>query len=122
MTGHPICETRRRTAARFRARRGHAALGTIALLAVTGLGTLAAMAQAPTCTKATAPPCALARVPFESESAADTCRKEMLSFRDEMEKYASCLSGVSPGQEQAARNEYEDVRVRFNKRAREEFD
>jgi hypothetical protein len=54
--------------------------------------------------------------------AADDCRKDMLKFRDAMDRYASCLGEVSANQEKAARDDYEQVRIRFNKRARGEFD
>ena len=47
---------------------------------------------------------------------------EMLKFRDTMDEYASCLGQTSAEQEKAAREEYEGVRVQFNKRARGEFD
>ena len=46
----------------------------------------------------------------------------MLRFRDEMEAYASCLAQTSTEDEKAARDEYESVRVRFNRRARGELD
>jgi len=45
----------------------------------------------------------------------------MLTFRDRMDRYASCLGETSSDEEKAARAEYEDVRVRFNRRARGEF-
>jgi len=46
----------------------------------------------------------------------------MLRFRDEMDGYASCLGEASADQEKAARDDYENVRIRFNERARAEFD
>jgi hypothetical protein len=39
-----------------------------------------------------------------------------------MDRYASCLGEGSAEQEKAAHDDYEDVRVRFNQRAREDFD
>ena len=79
-----------------------------------------ALAQ-PACVKPATPACAVARVPFPGDNAADDCRKDMLRFRDAMDAYASCLGQSAPDQEKVAREEYEDVRVRFNQRARGEF-
>jgi len=45
----------------------------------------------------------------------------MLSFRDGMDRYASCVGETSSDDEKAARAEYEGIRVRFNRRARGEF-
>jgi hypothetical protein len=45
----------------------------------------------------------------------------MLAFRDGMDRYASCLGETSSDGEKAARAEYEDIRIRFNRRARGEF-
>jgi hypothetical protein len=70
------------------------------------------------CIKPDVPACAIARIPFPSDVAADDCRKDMLRFRDAMDTYASCRGQVSKGDEAAARDAYEDVRVRFNQRAR----
>ena len=93
-----------------------------AFFAVIGLAVVAVTPSQGACLKPNAPSCALERIPFASDMAADDCRKDMLKFRDAMDDYASCLSEVSTDQEKAARDEYEDVRVRFNKRAREDFD
>jgi hypothetical protein len=93
-----------------------------AFLAAIALGVLAVTASQGACLKPEAPSCALERIPFASDKAADDCRKDMLKFRDAMDDYASCLSEVSADQEKAARADYEDVRVRFNRRARGEFD
>ena len=93
-----------------------------AFLAAIGLGVLAVTASQGACLKPEAPTCALERVPFASDKAADDCRKDMLKFRDAMDDYASCLGEASKDQEKAARDEYENVRVRFNQRARGEFD
>jgi len=73
------------------------------------------------CSKPDAPACATRTVPFATDKDADDCRLAMLTFRDGMERYASCLGESSADQEQAARAEYEDIRVRFNRRARGEF-
>ena len=74
------------------------------------------------CAKPAAPACALQRVPFESDMAADACRKEMIVFRNAMMPYAECLGKTSKDDQAAANDEYEDVRIRFNKRARGEFE
>ena len=74
------------------------------------------------CDKPDAPTCAARTVPFATDRDADDCRISMLTFRDRMDRYASCLGETSSDEEKAARAEYEDVRVRFNRRARGEFD
>ena len=93
-----------------------------AFFAAAGLAVLTATASQGACDKPDHPSCALERVPFASGMAFDNCWKEMLRFRDEMDGYASCLGETSADQEKAARNDYEDVRIRFNQRARGEFD
>jgi hypothetical protein len=74
------------------------------------------------CAKPAPPACALARTPFAGEADYDACRRDMLAFRDAMDQHASCLAPKSGADEKAARDEYEEVRVRFNKRARGEVD
>ena len=74
------------------------------------------------CAKPAPPACASARMPFASDAAYDACRKEMLVFRDAIDKHAACLAPKSAADEKAARDEYEEVRLRFNKRARGEVD
>ena len=93
-----------------------------AILAAIGLSVLAATASQGACSKPEAPSCAFERIPFASEAVFDNCRNDMLKFRDAMDGYASCLGETSTDQEKAARDEYENVRVRFNQRARGEFD
>jgi hypothetical protein len=73
------------------------------------------------CTKPDPPACATQRVPFANDDDADDCRMQMLAFRDGMDAYATCLGQASPDDEKAARADYEDIRVRFNRRARGEF-
>ena len=92
-----------------------------ALFAAVGLGLSAVTASPGACLKPDAPSCAFERIPFASETAFDACRIDMLKFRDAMDNYGSCLGAVSADQEKAARDEYEDVRIRFNQRARGEF-
>jgi hypothetical protein len=93
-----------------------------AFFAAAGLAVLTATASQGACDKPAPPSCALERIPFASDKAADDCRKDMIKFRDAMDDYASCLGETSTDQEKAARNDYEDVRIRFNQRARGEFD
>ena len=93
-----------------------------AFFAAIGLGVLAVSASQGACSKPEAPSCALERIPFASDKAFDDCRIAMLKFRDAMEAYASCLGETSAEQKKAAQDEYENVRVRFNQRARGEFD
>jgi hypothetical protein len=90
-------------------------------LALLALAMIPSASQAQ-CAKPEAPACALQRVPFESDMAADACRKEMLAFRDAMKPYAECRGKTSKDDQAAADDEYEDVRIRFNKRARGEFE
>jgi hypothetical protein len=101
---------------------GAGAMHGSAFFAAIGFGVLAVTASQGACLKPDAPSCALERIPFASDTAADDCRKNMLKFRDAMDRYASCLGEVSADQEKAAREDYENVRVRFNQRARGEFD
>jgi hypothetical protein len=93
-----------------------------AFFAAIGLSVLVVTASQAACSKPDAPICALERIPFATDVAADDCRKDMLKFRDAMDAYASCLGETSAYQEKVARNDYEEVRIRFNKRARGEFD
>ena len=72
------------------------------------------------CLKPDAPACAVQTVPFAKDSDADDCRKDMLRYRDAMDVYASCLGQTSADDEKAARDAYEDIRMRFNRRARGE--
>jgi hypothetical protein len=93
-----------------------------AILAAIGLGFSAVTASQGACSKPEAPSCAFERIPFASETVFDSCRNDMLKFRDAMDGYASCLDETSTDQAKAARDEYESVRSRFNQRARGEFD
>ncbi len=73
------------------------------------------------CNPPIVPDCALQTVPFASAKAADDCRKEILAFRDATDPYAACLGQTSADEEKQARDAYEDVRARFNRRARGEY-
>jgi hypothetical protein len=92
------------------------------VLAISGLSValLTSPLQA-ACDKPDAPVCATQTVPFAKDKDADDCRIDMLTFRDLMDRYASCRGATSADDEKAARAEYEDIRVRFNRRARGEF-
>ena len=92
-------------------------VATLALFAA-----LPVAASQAACSKPETPACALERVPFASDGAADDCRKAMLAFRDVIDVYAGCLGETSQDDEKAARDAYEDVRMRFNRRARGETD
>jgi hypothetical protein len=69
---------------------------------------------------AAAPGCATQTAPFAGIQDFDACREQMLAFRDAMDAYASCLGQTSADEEKQAREAYEDVRLRFNRRARGE--
>jgi hypothetical protein len=73
------------------------------------------------CTKPDAPSCATQRSAFTDVDDFDQCRLQMLSYRDGMEAFASCLQqdGQS-SQEKSARDELQDILSRFNRRARGE--
>ena len=73
------------------------------------------------CEQPAAPACATQTIPFASLKAADDCRKEMLKYRDAMNGYAECRRESSPADEKQARDDYDDIRIRFNRRARGEF-
>jgi len=88
--------------------------------AAIGIAVLAVTASQAACPKSEAPSCAFERIP--SETVFDECRNAMLKFRDAMESYASCLGETSADQKKAADDEYESVRIQFNRRARGEFD
>ncbi len=74
------------------------------------------------CDKPAVPACAIAKVPFPTDLAADDCRKDMLRFRDGMTAFAACIGESSAEEKKAADEEFEKIRVLFNKRARGEFD
>src|SRR5215470_2556050 len=93
-----------------------------AFFAAIGLVVLAVTASQAACSKPDTPGCALERVPFAGVAGFDECRNAMIGFRDAMEVYASCLEETSADQAKAARDAYEEIRVRFNQRAREDFD
>jgi hypothetical protein len=93
----------------------------IRVFVLTLFGCLAMSSVYAACDKPAVPACTIATVPFANDKDADDCRKEMLGFRDAMDRHASCLGSTSPSDEKAARDEYEDIRDRFNKRARGEF-
>jgi hypothetical protein len=80
----------------------------------------AGLAQAD-CARPETPNCAIQTVPFPADKDADDCRKDMLRYRDASEVYAKCLGQTSADEESKAREAYEDIRARFNKRARGEF-
>jgi len=72
------------------------------------------------CDRPAAPGCATQTAPFAGVQDFDACREQMLAFRDAMDAYASCLGQTSADEEKQAREAYEEVRLRFNRRARGE--
>lgn len=80
-----------------------------------------ASSQPAACARPETPACAIATVPFPKDKDADDCRKDMLRYRDNMDVYAICLGKTSADEEKAARDAYEDIRVKYNRRARGEL-
>lgn len=70
--------------------------------ALLGVSLTAGSSQA-VCNKPDAPACALQTIPFAKDKDADDCRKDMLSFRNAMDAYASCLGETSAQDEMRAR-------------------
>ena len=91
------------------------------LIAAAGIIALATAARA-ACDRPAVPACAIAKVPFATDLAADDCRKDMLRFRDAMTEFADCVGETSADEKKAAEEDYEKIRVIFNQRARGEFD
>lgn len=88
--------------------------------ALVAIGILIAGPAHAACVKPSPPACAGRPSPFADVNDFDQCRKLMLSYRDGIEAYAACpeQGAVSPQQQQAARDEYQDVWSQFNRRAR----
>jgi hypothetical protein len=90
-------------------------------LILTCVGILIAGPSYGACSKPDAPSCAQQAGPFASEADFDACRMQMLSYRDGMEAFATCLQkDGQPTQEQSARDELQNVIARYNRRARGE--
>lgn len=71
------------------------------------------------CAKPEPPSCAQQAEPFADVEEFDRCRMQMLAYRDGIDVFATCLQ--SEGQsanEQSARDEFQDILSRFNRRAR----
>jgi hypothetical protein len=83
------------------------------------LGLTAASRAYAACSEPERPACAIQTVPFATPGDADNCRLQMLGFRDGMDAFARCAGETSSDDEKQARDRYEDVRLRFNRRARE---
>src|SRR5581483_2913525 len=59
------------------------------------------------CDRPAAPSCAIAKIPFPNDAAADDCRKDMLRFRDSMEAFAACVGQTSADEKKVAYEDYE---------------
>jgi hypothetical protein len=90
----------------------------VGIVAFGAVGILLLAHPAAACNRPDTPACATQSGPFASDKAADDCRKVMLRFRAGMDAHAACLGRTSPRDAQAARADYDDIRVRFNRRAR----
>lgn len=71
------------------------------------------------CYEPTAPYCAERYGAFDDEWEFNRCKREMESYRDEVESFISCVSNEAEQQSQDAIDEYEDAVDSFNRRARE---
>ena len=73
------------------------------------------------CTKPETPACALERGPFPREEDFDQCRMQMIGYKGNMERYASCLDESEwPTDGLLARTELETTLGQYNRRARGE--
>lgn len=72
------------------------------------------------CTKPAAPACAVQDGGFSGLNEFDQCRIQMLAYRDGVDAYVTCSQqdAQKSQDEQLVRNEYEDIRQQFNRRAR----
>jgi hypothetical protein len=73
------------------------------------------------CTKPAMPACAVQKGAFPGEADFDACRKQMLTYKDAMEKQASCArQGGLPQEEKSSEEELQATLAAFNRRARGE--
>jgi hypothetical protein len=73
------------------------------------------------CTKPDIPACAVEKGAFTGEASFDQCRIQMLTYKDAMEKHASCTKEAgSPQAGQASEQELQATLAKFNQRARGE--
>ncbi len=88
-------------------------------LAFGAFGVLIAGPLHAACAKPEPPSCAQQTEPFADVEDFDRCRMQMLAYRDGIDVFAACLQteGQSAN-EQSARDEYQDILSRFNRRAR----
>jgi hypothetical protein len=94
--------------------------GTRALLASVTLALMVADAAA-YCSEPDAPYCASRFGPFEDEDEFNRCKREMESYRSDVEELLDCLRDESEDlkrQGDNAANEYDDAVQSFNRRAR----
>jgi hypothetical protein len=73
------------------------------------------------CGKPDIPVCAVQKGAFPGEADFDQCRKQMLVYKDAMEKHASCTKEAgSPQEGQSSEEELQATLAAFNRRARGE--
>ena len=66
------------------------------------------------CSKPDAPSCATRYGAFDDQDDFDRCKREMASYKDEVESYLSCLNRDG----NSAKSDYSDAVDSFNRRAR----
>jgi hypothetical protein len=73
------------------------------------------------CSKPDIPACAVEKGAFGGEASFDQCRMQMLTYKDGMEKHASCTKEAGSAQDgQASEDELQATLAKFNQRARGE--
>lgn len=82
----------------------------VASLMVVSMPTIAAAY----CSKPDAPYCATRYGPFDDQYDFDRCKREMQSYRDDVQSFLSCLKRESD----QTINDYNDAVASFNRRAR----
>jgi hypothetical protein len=92
------------------------------VMALTIMGVLSATPVQAACSRPSAPVCATQTGAFAGLQDFDECRMRMLAYRDATDAYAACVKeeALPSQEEQSARDEFEDIRTRFNRRARGE--
>ena len=84
------------------------ALGVAALLLTTDVANAYSY-----CTQPSAPSCASRYGSFDDEDDFDRCKRQMKSYRSDLESYISCVKDEAD----KATNEYNDTVAKFNRRA-----
>ena len=65
------------------------------------------------CSEPSAPRCLAGYSSFDSQDDFDTCRRQMVRYKDEVETYVSCLVDAA----NSAKSEYGDAVKKFNRKA-----